>query len=526
MMPKELPLYSSTYDLRDASRPIDVHRWSEWPEVNHFLNDIYSSIFNSTTDQLSKIQKKHVKILLLDLYVAWRQGWKYVGMSFDVNRYKPKSRYNALHISKTLILVARKLEQAGLIIIHKGYHNHATGEGYVTRLQPSEGLLAWFTNASWADEAIDCHWQRELVELRDNRKDKVKGKKISGSATQIRVEYDDTPETIRMRQILTAYNTLLQGVHIDCCHLTEPFIYRKDGAVIRIGQHDRYIKRVFNNGKFNKGGRFYGGFWQQIPSRDREHVRINGQRTVEIDYNALHVVLLYARRGLDYWDCSGGTDPYAVQVDGLTTDAARQLGKLLFLIAINANNEESAYKALRKTVQDNHSLEFPLALTDSVLSNVLVQLRQRHTLIADSLCSGVGIDLQFLDSQITEALIEYFTDSNIPILTIHDSYIVPHDYAIDLRDAMTRVFLCHVQPADNQTYHSMDWDNIAQHTVAFKQIGYDDQLLDDLDYAPDADNAAVFQRHEAAINEIDTYAVQGYWDRLDSFQKQHSRLPR
>ena len=133
MMPKEHSLYLSTYDLRDASRPIDVHRWSEWPEVNHFLNDIYSSIFNSTTDQLSKIQKKHVKILLLDLYVAWRQGWNYVGMSFDVNRYKPKSRYNALHISKTLILVARKLEQAGLIIIHKGYHNHATGEGYVTR---------------------------------------------------------------------------------------------------------------------------------------------------------------------------------------------------------------------------------------------------------------------------------------------------------------------------------------------------------------------------------------------------------
>ena len=524
-MTREHSLHSSTYDLRDASRPIDVHRWSEWPEVNHFLNDIYLSFFNSPTDQLSRIQKKHVKVLLLDLYVAWRQGWKYVGMSFDVNRYKPRSRYNALHISKTLIPVARKLEQAGLIIIHKGYHNHATGEGYVTRLQPSERLLERFTGASWADEAIDCHCQRELVELRDNSKEKAERNRRRGSATQVRIEYDDTPETIRMRQILPAYNALLQEKHIDCCHLTEPEINRKDGAVIRIGQHDRYVKRVFNNGKFNKGGRFYGGFWQQIPSRDREHIRINGQRTVEIDYKALHVVLLYARRGIDYWACSAGTDPYAVQIDGLKTDAARQLGKLLFLIAINADNEKSAYKALRKTVRDNRSLEFPLSLTDSVLANVLAQLRQRHTLIADSLCSGVGIDLQFLDSQMTEALIEYFTDSKIPILTIHDSYIVPHDCATDLRDEMTRVFLCHAQSVDNQTCHSMDWDNVVQHTVAFKQIGYDDQLLDDLDYAPDADNAAVFQRHEAAINEIDTYAVLGYWDRLGSFQERQHRLP-
>ena len=65
------------------------------------------------------------------------------------------------------------------------------------------------------------------------------------------------------------------------------------------------------------------------------------------------------------------------------------------------------------------------------------QLIERHTPIAVHLCSGFGIDLQFLDSQITEALIENFTGRKIPILSIHDSYIAPHDCAAELRDEMS-----------------------------------------------------------------------------------------
>jgi len=519
-MAKETSLYSSITDLRDASRRIDVHRWSDWPEANQFLNDIYCSVFKPATGQLSSIQKKHVKVLLLDLYVAWRQGWKYVGMSFDVNRYKPKSRYNSLHISKTLISVARKLQQADLIIIHKGYYDRATGEGYVTRLQPSAALLEHFMHASWLDEAIEYYWQRELVELRDSSRSTKEKTVRRRSAKQVRIEYDDTLDTIRMRQLLTAYNALLREQHIDCCHLSTPVIYRKDNAAIRIDQHDRCVRRVFNDGRFDKGGRFYGGFWQQIPSQDRQYIRINGQRTVEVDYKALHIVLLYARKGIDYWSYSAGVDPYAVHVDGLTAGDARQLGKRLFLMAINADSEQSAYKALRKSVKDDDRLDVPIPLNDRVLSNVMEQLKQRHTPIAVSLCSGIGIDLQYSDSQMTEALIEYFTDREIPILTVHDSYIVPHDCATELRDEMTRVFLSHFK---QQINHQMDWDNVARHTVQFKQIGYDEELLDDIDHAPDADNDAVFRRHDAAVNEINASAVQSYWDRLERFKEHRLR---
>jgi hypothetical protein len=448
--------------------------------------------------------------------VAWRQGWKYVGMSFDVNRYKPKSRYNSLHISKTLIAVAQKLQQVGLVVIHKGYYDHATGKGYVSRLQPSATLLKRFMHASWPDEAIDYHWQRELVELRDYGSLDKGSTERRRAGKQILIDYEDTSETNRMRQLLAAYNALLKNQHIDCCHLSTPVIHRKDNTALRIDQHDRCIRRVFNNGRFDKGGRFYGGFWQQIPSQDRQHIRINGQRTVEIDYKALHIVLLYARMGIDYWSYSAGIDPYVVQVDGLASDEARQLGKRLLLMAINAHSEQSAYKALRKSVQDDTRFGFPISLTDRLLGNVMEQLQERHTPIAVHLCSGIGIDLQYLDSKLTEALIEHFTGRNIPILSIHDSYIVPHDCAAELRDEMTRVLLFHLP---QRTNHQMDWHNVAANTVQFKQIGYDDELLGDIDHAPHADNANVLERHKAVISEIDAHAVQGYWNRLERFKR-------
>jgi len=50
------------------SKPLDVHTWSEHPEVNGFVNEIYEAHFLGGNE---KIRKKHLKVVLLDLYVTW-----------------------------------------------------------------------------------------------------------------------------------------------------------------------------------------------------------------------------------------------------------------------------------------------------------------------------------------------------------------------------------------------------------------------------------------------------------------------
>lgn len=68
-------------------------------------------------------------------------------------------------------------------------------------------------------------------------------------------------------------------------------------------------------------------------------------------------------------------------------------------------------------------------MTNEQLNLILVQLKRKREPIAHKLASGAGIELMYVDSQITERLIERFTRQyQCPILTIQDNYIFPFGY--------------------------------------------------------------------------------------------------
>jgi hypothetical protein len=60
----------------------------------------------------------------------------------------------------------------------------------------------------------------------------------------------------------------------------------------------RLLRRVFSRASMTLGGRFYGGWWQYIPSEIRPYITINGFATTEIDFSELHPRLLYINQGL------------------------------------------------------------------------------------------------------------------------------------------------------------------------------------------------------------------------------------
>ena len=51
--------------------------------------------------------------------------------------------------------------------------------------------------------------------------------------------------------------------------------------------------------------------------------------------------------------------------------------------------------------------------------------------------SGKGLELMVLDSCIAEYVIKHFTDQNVPVLTLHDSFIIAYDRVLELRAVMT-----------------------------------------------------------------------------------------
>lgn len=58
------------------------------------------------------------------------------------------------------------------------------------------------------------------------------------------------------------------------------------------------LHRVFNDGSFRCGGRFYGALHQGISSELRQCIRINGSPVTELDYSGFHLTMLYHMKGL------------------------------------------------------------------------------------------------------------------------------------------------------------------------------------------------------------------------------------
>ena len=90
----------------------------------------------------------------------------------------------------------------------------------------------------------------------------------------------------------------------------------------------REIYRVFNNSSFELGGRFYGGWWQNIPKKLRKRITIDGFNTVELDYSAIHPRMMYAQKGIKFEG-----DPYDIGLD----PKYRPLVKTAFNRMINAH---------------------------------------------------------------------------------------------------------------------------------------------------------------------------------------------
>jgi len=103
------------------SRPIDVHRWSDHPEVAGLTDavwDEYVAIVQKSGPKPKTAFRHQLRVLLLDLYVAWlTDPTLSIGVSMSSNYWDTSSRYNAIHISKKIIPIIQTLHENGMLDI-------------------------------------------------------------------------------------------------------------------------------------------------------------------------------------------------------------------------------------------------------------------------------------------------------------------------------------------------------------------------------------------------------------------------
>ncbi|WP_171211866.1 hypothetical protein [Ruegeria sp. HKCCA5426] len=436
------------------SKLLDVHRFSEHPNVSHLTKQIWAICYGepeSSNPRKGGVRPKansfaQLRAILLDLFVAWDTDPELsIGVAMSNTAWSTGSRYNKIGMSRLAPKIIHRLHEVGYISLAAGsYTVPGANSNRTTRIRAAEPLRQMFRDAKFGPQHILTHPGKECILMRSSEK------------SERNIEYKDTPVTDWMRADLMKYNGLLLRTFIDIPDQEDTFIERPIKSGARAGEitrvpicgFDNFVHRVFNRNDWSCGGRFYGGWWQSVGSEVRKRIHINDEPTVEVDYQALHVAILAAKRGVKLEG-----DPYELDeqpLPDLDNVKQRKLVKLLILMALNAKNERSAYSAFRDASPVGSMAK---SMKNAELRLVLDAAIKKHPFLEDDLCADRGITLMNLDSLMASMVIRHFTRQKIPVLCIHDSFLIGYSYAIRLKTAMNlaakRVLGCPVALSNN-----------------------------------------------------------------------------
>lgn len=379
------------------SRPLDVHRWSDHPEVKGLVGTVWTAHFSdlerapSAPGPRPKTSFKHqLQVLLLDLYVAWLEDPTLsIGVAMSVNYWDTTSRYNALKSSKQVIPLVKRLEEVGLIDLARGsYGGPYANTHRTTRIRASRALQEQFMALTVTRDDIYRIEAEECIILKDGL--------AIGDGTKVH-DYKDDEHTNRMREELQAYNRVLADSFIDLPSLEEAVIDRTDqyGRMVkqRLDHHHHFVRRIFSRGSWELNGRFYGAWWQLIPSGLRRDIYINDTPTVEVDFKGLHVSLLSAEQGVEVEG-----DPYTLgglMLPGVPPRLLRALVKQLVLTALNARDRKSAFQSFRDGWPANH---YGKGMSNEELTFLLDAFVTQHPHLKELVCADHGIRLMGVDA--------------------------------------------------------------------------------------------------------------------------------
>jgi hypothetical protein len=298
------------------------------------------------------------------------------------------------------------LEQLGFVeVAQRGFHSRGKGKGWTGRVRATGALIAFF-------EAIGQiqRWHIEPAIL-DNL--------VLRDSDKRPISFDETAQTLQMRATLTCINDLHRRNWLDLDISASEWRAMSEQRALAgkpVDLSRRFYDRIFNNASFQEGGRFYGVWWQNIPSKLRARITINGKPTVEVDFAGMHPRMLYQMEGLEPPE-----DPYDV---GLNR-RHRRLVKKAFNALLNAGPD-----GIRQFD------EYDPVNVGMSWKDFLRLIQDRHSAIAHHFKTGVGVRLQYLDSQIAEAVMLRFAEMGVVCLCIHDSFTVHHGREQDLRRFM------------------------------------------------------------------------------------------
>ncbi len=362
-----------------------------------------------------------VMLLLLDL---WKSAYSIPARECSISKrsgyYSENPRYRdpLLTYKQTMAAYEGLLKLGFIEVTKEGHLDRETGKGELTRFVARDELQERLAELE-GHPAISAPRLAtgETIILRNW----VDGKRVLQ-------EYKDTPATDRYRDNLTKINSCLlrhwadlEVQDAELPKLADRVANHTDKEPVDFA--NRTLVRIFSNGSFKEGGRFYRGWWQNVPSEYRQYITIDEKRTAEVDFSQLNPHLLYQ----SCYKELGSEDAYSRVLQGDHRKLVKQAFNAMLM-------SDSFLKTCPRTI-DLSEAEIGWAdLRDAILA--------AHKPIGDQFFKGVGTKLQFKDSCIAEKVMLQFTEMDAPALPVHDSFIVHHGYAWtgEIEEIMRRAY--------------------------------------------------------------------------------------
>ena len=387
-----------------------------------------SSIENRERKRSADAQKKFehaIECLLKDLWLGTAIHPEYeVGIHRRSNWYSETPQYRDPNLTYPQAIAAYDgMIATDLIrVTRNGFYDSDTGKSDVTKVIATDKLLQIMEGLEGNPfKEVKPNLDAECILLYD----RVNGQRVL-------FPYDNDKTTNEMRENLVTINKCFASHWPDLRITNDDYtalqkILRLDEDKSPVDFSKRILTRIFSNGKFDHGGRFYRAWWHNVPSEYRKYITIDGKRTCEYDCSQLNPHMVYFLKEANM----GDEDAYDRVFDGEHRDIVKEAFNAMIQASTDLTHKP------RKLNLTEVDLDWP-TLKQAILD--------AHKPIADMFFHGHGNHLQYIDSCIAEnVMLNFIRAEDAPVLPVHDSFIMHYAYGElgELEEEMRRSFHGH-----------------------------------------------------------------------------------
>ncbi len=374
----------------DYSLPLEPMRLNVIGEQQSALKDLLTELIDThqtklTTDQRHDLRDVYRQILLNVICNSIRRI--YTALPRGTQAFEKSTYWSRFGLTfKFTVAALDRLVEDGLIVQMKGVYNGPGGFSRLTRIFGTD-KLAQRVDAQKIAEAVDFGWDEDAAQ----------------------VVLTDFP-----------YKTdSLSEDHPDVSRVTRINRFLKDHKWPQRGP----IRVMYKKNPVYSG-RVYTRF-QNMPKELRAQIRIDGMKTVELDYKSNHLMMLIAMLERPLSD-----DPY-LEIAAKSACSRDQI-KAFITASLGADSELKAFNSLKRKKFNRERFDRIKVAATSLYEGI-------------PLFTGVGVMLQSLEGQIVLDIMDAGADQGIVVLPVHDSLITTVDNEEWLFNQMIKKWAYHVK---------------------------------------------------------------------------------